>query len=367
MINGKYPHPIWRLTQTASGKITDLTQTLEPRLIDLTLTDNRGLEADELSITLSDADGRLAIPSRGVELWLCLGWRGSGMIDKGSYTVDEVEHSGSPDTLSIRARSADFTGDMNEKKERSWHGKRIGEIVDAVAKAHGVKAVVSEALANTRVDHIDQTDESDASFLTRLASNHDAIATVKSGRLMFYAIGTGRTASGLTLERVTLTRAVGDSHRFRIADREAASDVKACWYDPKAGGKLSVTAPVKRPENAQSKAAKKDAESKKKKEKPKVLTLRHVCRNRQDAQCRAQAAADRIARGMAEFSLSLALGRPDLIPELPVTVRGWKPEIDGEDWLITRVSHKLSNSGLTTDLELELGLGLGLEGTTEGG
>lgn len=46
---------------------------------------------------------------------------------------------------------------------------------------------------------LDQTDESDLSFLTRLAKDHDAIATVKGGALLFIGKSEGVTASGLTM------------------------------------------------------------------------------------------------------------------------------------------------------------------------
>jgi len=345
-----YPHPIWRLTLSGD----DITERLEPRLIDLSLTDNRGLEADELCITLSDVDGALVLPSRGTQVRLFLGWEDTGLIDKGTYTVDELEHSGAPDTLRIRARSANLLAQTDEKKERSWHNTTLGGIVSTIGKENALEAVISPDLALVKIAHIDQTDESDASFLTRLAADHDAIATIKDGRLIFYKIGTGKTFSGLTLERVILTRMAGDQHRFQITDRETAGEVKACWYDAKACCKDSVCVPIPRTAPVSS--------GKKKDEKPKTLTLRHACRNKQDALCRAKAAAERIARGVATFSLSLALGRPDLMPELPVSVRGFKPEIDGEDWLITKVSHRLSNSGLTTDLELELGLDSAADG-----
>ncbi len=35
------------------------------RLMSLSLTDNRGFEADQLTITLDDADGQLQLPPRG--------------------------------------------------------------------------------------------------------------------------------------------------------------------------------------------------------------------------------------------------------------------------------------------------------------
>ena len=44
----------------------------------------------------------------------------------------------------------------------------------------------------------------------------------------------------------------------------------------------------------------------------------------------ARAAYKKIKRGAAEFKLTLAQGRPDLYPETPVQVAGFKADIDGE-------------------------------------
>lgn len=56
---------------------------------------------------------------------------------------------------------------------------------------------------------------------------------------------------------------------------------------------------------------------------------------------------------MAEFSLTLATGRPDLFPEIPVSVAGFKPEIDNQQWLIVELSHQLSQSGLSSSVKFE--------------
>lgn len=57
---------------------------------------------------------------------------------------------------------------------------------------------------------------------------------------------------------------------------------------------------------------------------------------------------------MASFSITLAIGRPELFPDLPATVSGFKPAIDNTDWILTRVTHTLSDNGLGTALELEI-------------
>ena len=85
---------------------TDLTDRMRPRLVSLTLSEKRGDEADQLDIVLDDSDGGLAIPPDGATLRLALGWKqgrdvAPGLIDKGTFKVDDVSHSGPPDQVRI--------------------------------------------------------------------------------------------------------------------------------------------------------------------------------------------------------------------------------------------------------------------------
>ncbi|MEK6297670.1 MAG: phage late control D family protein, partial [Paraburkholderia tropica] len=43
----------------------------------------------------------------------------------------------------------------------------------------------------------------------------------------------------------------------------------------------------------------------------------------------------------------------EIFPELPVTVSGFKPDIDETPWLVKTVRHELGEGGLTTTLLLE--------------
>lgn len=56
---------------------------LDNRLMGLTLTDNRGFEADQLDLELDDADGKIVLPRRGAVITLALGWKGSRFSRKG--------------------------------------------------------------------------------------------------------------------------------------------------------------------------------------------------------------------------------------------------------------------------------------------
>ncbi|WP_241495282.1 GPO family capsid scaffolding protein, partial [Citrobacter freundii] len=87
-----------------------------------------------------------------------------------------------------------------------------------------------------------------------------------------------------------------------------------------------------------------------------VLALTTVYASKAQAMRAAQAKWDKLQRGVAEFSITLALGRADLFPETPVRVSGFKRVIDEQAWLISKVTHNLNNNGFTTGLELEVKL-----------
>ena len=95
-------------------------------------------------------------------------------------------------------------------------------------------------LTDIEINHADQTEESDMSFLTRMADMLGAITTVKNGCLLFILPGGGVTADGRPLPSFALARSDGDSHQFRIADRQAYTGVKAYWLDLNHGKKKAV-------------------------------------------------------------------------------------------------------------------------------
>ncbi|MGQ5525170.1 phage late control D family protein [Chitinimonas sp. PSY-7] len=328
---------------TMDGK--NITVNFATRLESLTLTDNRGFEADQLDIVLLDHDGKLDIPPRGAALALSLGWQGSPLVDKGLYVVDEVEHSGAPDKLTLRARSADLRAGLSTKKERSWHRQPLGSIVRKIAREADLKPAIAPKLDSQVVAHIDQTSESDINLLSRLATLHGAIATVKAGRLLFIQAGAGMTASGQPLSAIHITRQSGDSHRFAIADRETYTAVRAYYQDTKGAKKGEVLVD----KNGPAKGNKKTRPSA-----DNTKTMRHTYASKANAERAAKAEWERLQRGVATFSLTLAKARPELYPELPATVSGWKPAIDGLPWLVSKATHKLDSSGFTTDLELEV-------------
>ncbi|NUL76231.1 phage late control D family protein [Escherichia coli] len=323
------------------------------RLMSLSLTDNRGFEADQLTITLDDADGQLQLPPRGARLTVLIGWKGEPLTEKGTYIVDEIAHEGPPDRLTVSARSADFRDEFNVKREVSWHDVTVERVVSAIAHRYGLKPQISEMLMDIEIDHADQTEESDMSFLTRMAEMLGAITTVKSGNLLFIMPGGGVNAQGQPLPSFAITRSSGDRHQFRIAEREAYTGVRAYWLDLNYGKKKKVS--VKRrkpPKPKKEKSSSREGDYMEGAE-GNVFVLRKTYQNEQAARRAAAAKWQQLQRGAASFSITLARGRAELYPEMHGTVTGFKSEIDNQDWIIAKAEHTIDNSGFTTQLELE--------------
>lgn len=325
------PVPIYKLVVDG----LDISSKINNRLLQMRIENKRGFEVDTLDITLSDHDGLLEIPSKGAVLQAWMGWQHSGLVYKGSFIVKEAEHAGAPDQLRIRATSADMKKTLKQKKERSFDNVLLGELITKIAIEHDLKYKVSEELANHKIIHLDQN-ESDANLITRLADEHDAIATIKNGALLFMPKGQSQTISGQELPTYLLQRNQGDEHRYSYSDGgEEVTAIRAFYYDDKMAKKLEVIVGDQSNQN--------------------IKELRHIHRDKQTATLAARAKLNHFKRTAETLSYKLARGKPDLIPEQTFLFVGIKEQIDEIYWLGTTITDTLdASSGYTTDLQLEV-------------
>ena len=327
------PKAAWKVT--LNGR--DLTEKLAPRLMSLRLSERRGEEADELEIVLHDSDGKVAIPPEGAVLRVLLGWeRGSevtvGLVDKGSFTVDEVAWDGPPDRLTIRARSADLKESFRTRRNKAWIATTIGAVVTEIAARHGLVARCHADLLQSAIAAAEQSNKSDMQFLRDLARRHDATATVKAGTLIFAPIGAATTATGAKLPTATITRRQCSSYAWHRASRENAQDgVEAQWHDKASATRKTVTT---------------GGTNRKR--------LKKIYASEADAKTAARAEERRLERAAADLDLTLALGDPGTAPGRRVNLSGFKSQIDGTRWIIASADHAMDDRGLTTRLALQV-------------
>lgn len=309
-----------------------------PRLISLSLDEKGGTDADELTIVLDDRDGRVDIPPAGAVITLQIGWlelrpgATAQLVDKGTFKVDDRSHDGSPDRLTISAKSADLAHSFRNRRTGTWSNTTLGKILDEVAARNGLKNGAEAAKAAIAVDHMNQSRESDAAFLGRLGRLYDATATVKAGTLLFATVGAGQSASGIKLPAFTVSRKSGDRHRWKAAERDNYSGVIAEWHDRAGATRHQVVEGSA--ENAKR--------------------LGRTYASEASARRAAKAHRGKADRKGSTFSLQLAEGSPELFPGRPVTASGWKPEINDTAWFVTSARHTLDSAGgLATSMELE--------------
>ncbi|TPT13145.1 contractile injection system protein, VgrG/Pvc8 family [Acinetobacter baumannii] len=327
----EYPFPIYRLEVDGN----DISPLVVDRLISLSIKDNRGLVVDSVDIELDDSDGQLEIPPEGAIIQVWIGWSNTGLVDKGKYKVESVTHRGAPDVLSISAFSNDVSEGLKQKRERSFSNKTIQVIFETVGAEYALKTIVHNTLANRVISYIAQN-ESDANLITRIADEHDAIATVKNGHLILLPRGASQTASGLPLPTAQIFRSDGDGHNYTTGTgTDRITGVKAYYYDAGKSKKLYVVIG----DNEEN-----------------LKEIRYVHRDKKTAELAAQAEFNRCKRASQKLSYTFAFGQPELIPEQEFVFTGLKPQIDDIVWLGTNVTHNLTDSGFTTSVELEVQL-----------
>ncbi len=306
----------------------DITAAVSGRLLELAITDEAGVQADTCTLKLDDRAPGIALPPTGETLHIELGFRESGLAAMGAYVVDEVEAAGPPAVVTLRGKAADMTSAIKAPKTRSWPAVTLGRLVAGVAREHGLEVRVDPALADIRLPHIDQTEESDLQLLTRIGADYDAVAAPKGGRLVFLR----RQTLAASQAAIGIDRAEAATWRFTWADRQRFAAAVARWHDPGSGQPATVRA------GAATGGP--------------VYTLANPYPDAASARNAAEAALRRLERGTGTAALTLAVGRPALAAEAPVRLSGFGERRDG-DWIATRVSHAFGGQGYTTSLDLE--------------
>lgn len=323
----------WRVTLDGE----DLTAAYAPRLISLSLSEKLGEEADELEIVVGDADAAFAPPQQGAEITLALGWdRGTlvstGLVDKGSFTVDEVSWGGPPDQITITARSADLKGNFRTRKTRTWLEQTIGAVIGKLAGDNGLTPRCHPDLAGRAVSAAEQHNKSDMQFLRDLGRHHDAVATVKAGCLIFAPRGAATTASGRDIPGAVLQRSRCADVSWRRASRDKDQDgAEAQWHDSEEGKRKTVA---------------KGGDRKKR--------LKQIYASEADAATAAQSETNRQKRASATLEATLAWGNPLLTPGMPIEAVGFRAHIDAQRWQIASTKHTMDASGFKTQLTMEV-------------
>jgi phage protein D len=309
----------------------DLTARLNKRLLNLTVTDEAGIKSDTFELTLDDTPPHIDLPTRGQKVVISLGYLETGLVTMGTYEIDEVEVSGSPDQIRISGKATSMSGGIKTRRTKGHSGKTFKQIVTEIAARHDLTPVVDDELADLSPAHVAQTNESDMHFLTRLAEDNGGVFKVADGKAVFAKRDRVKSVSGKTVHPVTVTMGQNVlSWRLATQSRGHYAQVTARYHDYKTGQLIDVT------------VGKSGASSR-------TLTKRYA--SEAEARRAANAEADRLKRGTGTLTLDI-VGNARVAAEGRLTTVGFRPGVNGT-WRMKSVKHTLDSGGFKTSIETE--------------
>ncbi|RAS33057.1 MULTISPECIES: phage late control D family protein [unclassified Pseudomonas] len=318
--------PVFRIH--ADGK--DITALINDRLLLLRTTDKPGMESDDFELRIDARDGAVALPARGALIEVHLGYAGQPLTRLGRYTVDEVELSGPPDTLVIRGKASDLRGSGRSIRSGSWEAVPLQRIVAEIGARNGWQVVCPVFI---QVPRVDQCNESDFNFITRLARQYDCTAKLADGQLLVLPRQSGQSASGKPLGVVGIARNEVSQWHFRLDDKAARRAVRTRHWDIASGESQTIELVNEEAVDGQ---------------RP-VHTDRHLYPNRAAAEQAARARLASFNRDTAQVRLDLP-GRTDLFAERSIDLQGFVDGLDGQ-YQIDSVEQVFTSSGWRTTVQ----------------
>lgn len=317
----------------------DISKTISPILISLSVTDKTGSSSDSSEIEIDDTDGRVIMPRPGQEMAVRLGWEG-GVIDevfKGK--VEGIRSRGSRGngrTLSISAKGVDTKGKAKQPQSRHMDNMTVQQAMQKAGEEAGVTNIrVAPALASIMRPYWSMDAESFLHFGERIAREIGGTFKVRGDQAVLAERGAGTSASGLVLP--TVIARWGDNLMdwdiSPVLGKPQYQEVRGRYYDRREAKWKEVRVQVP---NTDATA---------------TLTRRNVAADRSEATNSARNDAQDSKDKKGEGSVTLE-GEVSAKPEGSCVVVGAREGIDGL-YKIDGVEHNYSRSGFTTKLTLK--------------
>lgn len=336
------PEPVFVLRYN----LKDITHDITAYAISITFTDKLSGESDELEVELEDSEQRWRdawYPGMGDTLALQLGFQGKPLTDCGGFSIDEIELSGPPDSVSIRGRSAPVTRAMRTKSNRGFENTTLAAIAGRIARKHKLK--LEGQIEPLTLERITQYGESDLAFLKRLANDYGYMVKVTPQKLIFSHLGKLRDAP------VVRTITPQEVSRWTLRDtlHEVYKGVKNKHQNSQTRTLVTFNA-----DNTTTTRTEKKSSSSGMSTSSDIINTSDRVQNDEEARAKGKAKLDRKNEYKHAGTLSLE-GDLSLRAGASVMLSGFGKS-DGK-WLIISARHSLArSSGLTTDIDIARGL-----------
>ncbi len=324
---------MWRrpLLEVRNGRGFNVMPALAGLWLDVSVTDKAGKESDTARIRCVGPPSRVALPKRGDEYTVLMGWEDTGLVLQGRFSFQKASLIGDPDqgeVMDLSFRAADFVDKLKASGRKHYDATTYGELMKKIAGQAGLGSEVDPDLAKIKIDYRLRWDQSLIDFATEVSEEVGATVKPAGGKLVAMKRGGGRNGAGSAFDTILIRRRRSFGYEIEVEPRPEVGSVAAAWYDEKTGKrKLTKTSA-----NRQGP----------------VRILPHPYRNEADAKAAAEAevyASDNRS-GSGHFE---SPGLPFARAEAPVISSGFGAMIDGR-WKAESVDKTVTAEGgfLTT-------------------
>ena len=299
-------------------------------LISIAVTDYEAKTSDSVELVIDNRE-QYPAPAKGSQFQVWMGYAETGLTNMGTFQVDSWKKKGRPRTLIVSAKAVGFTTEIKSPKSRSYHQMTVGGIVNQVAGYSGLSAIVHPSLSAISIGHLDQSNESDLHFMTRLGERVGGNFKLANGGMIMNLAGSGTLPSGSPAPVFSISETDATVKEWEASGNERGSygSAQAFWQDTKQGQRQTVSVGSGNP----------------------VYRIRSLFKTQVEAQQSAQARLSALNRGKISLDLSL-WGNPDIFAGARVQAGDFDPDVDGL-FGIKMAKHKIDGSGFDTNLNCE--------------
>jgi phage protein D len=317
------------------------------RLVSVTITDKEGVTSDSISCDLNDGSPFVSIPKKGDTITASIGYVETGSAFIGSYIVDDPEVRCLPYGITVKGKASNIRDQLKQHRPRHWDKKTVKHIVTEIASDNGLAALIDDDVGSYTYQWFGQQDESDLHVVERLARRHDALFSIKGGKLIFAAKGSGKSATGRALTPVVASPSniVQGTCRTTFSNRNRFKRVKA---------RVQNRAEAKIVEVEEESDAEGTAD----------YTIPEPFADEGEARNAARSKARHLKSETIRTFVTL-FGDPAIRAGAPFRYSGVRPELDGIEFIIETARHQISKSGYTTEIEAKLKVSGGGSGTSK--
>jgi phage protein D len=269
-------------------------------------------------------------------------WKGDGKEDVlgcGNFELDDVQASGPPSQISLKATSLPFSASIRQtKKNKPWEAYYLSGILSELAKDNGM-SVMYLPDGDPYYERVEQFEMSDIAFLSKLCKDAGySLKCTNNSLVVFDQV----EYEAKDIVR-TITKGDGSYERYTMSSGTAGTQYASCrvsYVDPSTGQTKAAVA--------------------------KVSDYKENSKTNQQLEITAKVSSIAEALALAEKQLRLhnkyEKTAKVTLPGDPYMVAGVTVELKGfgawnGKYIIRQSVHKLSQSGYTTEIALRKVLG----------